>query len=164
MPMSSPLYSNEKSKPAVYDDDAWWNSPSTHELVLPVPVPATVSVPAVQKFFERSLLEADTVPTSVGRVLPILWAIIGLVCAYDVYLSVKYPDFLKHLEENPLGMWLISLDGGSPALFMAVKFASSMIVMSVLILSHRWYSRLCLVLTVPVALYQLCLMAYLTFA
>lgn len=140
--------------------DEWWSSQSTYELAIPVTTRATVW----PRFFERSLLAADAQPIAVGRVLPLLWAFIGVVCAYDVYLSVKYPDWLKHLEQNPVGTWLLQLDGGDPALFMAVKFCSSLFVLSVLILSHRWYSRLCMVLTGAITLFQVWLGGYLFFA
>lgn len=140
--------------------DEWWSSQSAYELAIPV----TSRVTAWPRFFERSLLEADAQPVRVGRLLPLLWAFIGAVCAYDVYLSVKYPDWLKHLEQNPIGTWLLHLDGGDPALFMAVKFFSSLVVLSVLIMSQRWYSRLCLVLTCSITLFQFWLSSYLYFS
>lgn len=112
----------------------------------------------------RSLFDADIEPSSMGRVLPFLWTFIGLVCAYDVYLSVKYADFLRHLERNPIGLWLLHLDGGSAALFMAVKVFSSLVVLAVLILLHRWYLRLCWIATGSIAFFQFWLLVFLTFA
>lgn len=152
--------SNRQLTAETVSDNQWWSSQSTYELAIPV----TTAAPVWPRFFERSLLEADTRPLPLGRLLPMLWAFIGMVCAYDVYLSVKYPDWLRHLEQNPIGNWLLNLDGGDPALFMSVKFFSSMIVLGVLILSHRWYGRLCWVLTSSVALFQCWLGGYLFFA
>ena len=116
------------------------------------------------KLLDRSLFEADLQPSSMGRMLPVLWAFIALACAYDVYLSIEYAWCLRRLERNPIGSWLLHLDGGNPALFMGVKVFSNLLVLSLLIKLHRWYVRLCWALTAPIALFQLWLMAFLTFA
>ncbi|HUP78845.1 MAG TPA: hypothetical protein VM260_09840, partial [Pirellula sp.] len=97
------------------------------------------------------------------RVLPQLWTFIGLVCVYDVYLSLKYSASLKYLELNPVGVWLLHLRNGDPDLFMAVKIVSSLVVLSLLYASHRRYSRLCWLLTCSITAFQFGLMAFLTF-
>lgn len=116
------------------------------------------------EFFRESLLVPDVLPTAVGFWLPCLWVFIGLVSAVDTYLSAKFPDFLKALEVNPLGRALIEMDGGDPALLLGAKFFTNLLVISVLILSHRWYSRLCWVMTIALSLVQLWLLGFLLFA
>lgn len=116
------------------------------------------------RFGETYLLQADTFPTPIGRLLPLLWMFIALVSTVDTYLSVKFPIFLNALEENPIGRFLLQADSGDPALLVSAKFFSGMLVMSVLILSHRWYSQLCRVLSITLSLFQVWLLGYLLFA
>lgn len=116
------------------------------------------------EFFRESLLVPDLLPTAVGFWLPCLWMFIGFVSAVDTYLSAKFPDFLKALEVNPLGRALIEMDGGDPALLLGAKFFTNLLVISVLILSHRWYSRLCWVMSIALSLVQLWLLGFLFLA
>ncbi len=116
------------------------------------------------EFFRESLFVPDILPVAIGVWLPCLWTFIDLVSAVDTYLSAKYPDFLKALEINPVGRMLIQMDGGDPALLLGTKFFCNLLVFSILILSHRWYSRLCWVLTVASSLLQLWLLGFLLFA
>ena len=51
----------------------------------------------------------------------LLWLLIIAISATDSYLSFKYSDFLYEMELNPVGRWLIELDGGDVALFAGVK-------------------------------------------
>jgi hypothetical protein len=57
------------------------------------------------------------------------WLFIGLVEAYDVYWSVKLQDTLYENELNPIGKFLISLDNGDVALFMALKVAAIILIL-----------------------------------
>lgn len=116
------------------------------------------------RFGETSLLEADILPVPLGRVLPWLWLFIGFVCSVDTYLSAKFPIFLHALEMNPVGRLLLRVDGGDPALLIAAKFFTGMLVMSVLILSHRWYSKMCWVLSISLTLFQVWLLGFLLLA
>jgi hypothetical protein len=47
--------------------------------------------------------------------------VIGVVAAYDVYLSIKYQSLMLHQELNPLGLLLLKAEGGGVATFMSVK-------------------------------------------
>lgn len=53
----------------------------------------------------------------------LLWFFISFVEVYDIYLSLKYQDTLYENELNPIGKFLIDLDGGDVALFMTAKVA-----------------------------------------
>jgi uncharacterized membrane protein len=65
---------------------------------------------------------------------------------------------------NPVGRLLLRVDGGDPALLIAAKFFTGMLVMSVLILSHRWYSKMCWVLSISLTLFQVWLLGFLLLA
>ena len=60
--------------------------------------------------------------------LAAMLAIITFVSCYDVYWSFKTAEILYQTEQNPIGMWLISLDGGDVSLFMTVKMVGTMLV------------------------------------
>ena len=61
-------------------------------------------------------------------VLSVLILIIGFVSVYDVYYSFKTRDVLPEMEQNPVGSWLIQLDGGDISLFMTCKMVGTMLV------------------------------------
>ncbi len=62
---------------------------------------------------------------SIHRLLFFLvWLFVGFVEVYDVYWSIKLQDVLLDNEQNPIGRFLISLDGGDVALFMALKVSA----------------------------------------
>lgn len=141
---------NHDSSPA--SSAHWWDSASASEVTLPADSAEGMSL--WSRILQVSLFEADERTAPLGRWLPLLWSFIGLVCAYDTYLSIKFSASLRYLERNPMGQWLLYLDRGDPALFMAAKFFTSTFVLAVLILTHKWYSKLCWVLTTAIALFQ----------
>lgn len=63
---------------------------------------------------------------------------IGFVSAYDIFLTIKYIDFLPMLELNPIGRWLMVLDAGPEcslnqiAGFIASKFAGNFLVLVII--------------------------------
>ena len=57
--------------------------------------------------------------------------------AYDVALSVKFAQCLPATELNPIGRWLIEVDGGTPGLFMGIKWLCNLVMMLVLILLRK---------------------------
>lgn len=60
------------------------------------------------------------------------WAVVWIVSAVDVYWSIYLGDTLHRNELNPIGRWLIALDNGNVALFMAVKFLGTTFVLAIL--------------------------------
>lgn len=52
----------------------------------------------------------------------IQWLFIGCVGTYDTYLSIKAGEGLYEFEKNPIGRWLIEIDDGGVAFFMAIRF------------------------------------------
>ena len=89
--------------------------------------------------------------------------IIGCVSIYDVYWSFKTAEVLKETEQNPLGTWLISADGGDISLFMTCKMVGTMIVLmsipSIYVYKKQW-GMIC---GAAVATFQCLLMVYLNF-
>ena len=67
---------------------------------------------------------------SINRGLFLLaWAFVGFVEVYDVYWSIKLQEILLSNELNPIGKFLISLDGGDVALFMAMKVLAMIMIL-----------------------------------
>ena len=61
----------------------------------------------------------------------LFWTLVWLISIVDVYWSIKLGSDLRSSELNPLGCWLIDLDNGSVALFMATKMCGTMFVLTV---------------------------------
>ena len=91
--------------------------------------------------------------------LIILWIFIAAVCAHDIYLSVKYADGLVFAEMNPIGQWL--MNAGGVGCFLSVKWLANLVVLLVLILSHKSKPRFCTVATYVIAGVQAALLAVL---
>jgi hypothetical protein len=62
-----------------------------------------------------------------------LWLFIGFISAIDIYVSIKTRAYLLYCEMNPLGRWLIRLDGGDIALFMGIKTAGTVLALGLLV-------------------------------
>lgn len=67
---------------------------------------------------------------SVGIFISI-WIIIGLIETFDIYCSIKLQETLLIYEKNPIGKFLIQLDEGDVALFMACKAATMMMLLGI---------------------------------
>src|SRR5262245_48032614 len=64
-------------------------------------------------------------------VLALMWVFIAAVSAIDVYCSIKYELELGVEELNPVGRWLMAVDGGSVGLFMACKFLGNLVALGI---------------------------------
>ncbi|MCA9038179.1 MAG: hypothetical protein KDA91_23805 [Planctomycetaceae bacterium] len=95
-------------------------------------------------------------------VFPFLCSIILGVSAYDVWLTVKFSEIMLEVEENPIGLYLLQLNHGDVELFLRAKIAGTVVVMSVLLLMHKWRSRKTIPVTGSLAVYQTGLFTYLT--
>jgi hypothetical protein len=63
-------------------------------------------------------------------ILAFIWLFIFFVETYDIYLTVKFQNCLYLQEKNPIGRWLIDLDNGDVALFVAIKVAAIIVVLA----------------------------------
>ena len=97
-------------------------------------------------------------------VFPGLWMFIGLVSAFDTYLTVKFQEYLKFHEVNPLAVMLLRLDGWDPSLLIGLKFLGSVLALGFLAALHLYNRRLGLMVTSGLASFQLWLLGYLVFA
>ena len=94
-------------------------------------------------------------------IFPALWLFIGLVAAFDTYLTVKYQDYLIEHEENPLARALLQLDGWEPSLLIGSKFLGSLMVLGILTALHMRNRRLGLTVAGGLAAFQFGLLWYL---
>ena len=94
---------------------------------------------------------------------PILCSLIALVSLYDTLLIVIYHDQLPFLEENPLGILLLNVADGEVGVFVRVKLAGTVVVVTILTWMKRCQSRRTLPVTTSLAAYQTALFTYLTF-
>lgn len=96
--------------------------------------------------------------------------IILVVSAYDIYLTVKYVEFLPQMELNPLGRWLMGLDRGTDcclqhtAAFITAKFTGNVVVVVALELLASFGFRWVGIVAASVASFQFLLGCYLYFA
>lgn len=95
--------------------------------------------------------------------------LIGLVSAYDIYLTIKYVQYLGEMELNPIGRWLMNLDQGPTcelqqvAGFITAKFAGNFIAISVIELLASWKRHLATAVALPIVLFQLWLLQFLLY-
>lgn len=122
-----------------------------------------------QRFSMRTL---SLVSRSLGSVwgLLVCKCIILAVSTLDIYLTVKYVEYLPQLELNPVGRWLLELDHGPKyklqyaAAFITAKFFGNVVVLAILeMLGHCRFRRVGVV-AAAVAVIQITLGAFLLYA
>lgn len=96
------------------------------------------------------------------RVMAFSWLIIGLVAAYDTYLSVKFQETLPFLEVNPLCRMLIAADEGSVAMLLGFKFAGTVLTLGAILLVYQVHRRIGMAVATVVACLQATLFFYLS--
>lgn len=95
--------------------------------------------------------------------------IIGVVSAYDIFLTIKYVESLPMMELNPIGRWLMMLDDQTTcqlsqiAAFIASKFAGNFLALCVIELLASWKPRMSTAVALAVASFQLGLLYFLVF-
>lgn len=100
--------------------------------------------------------------------LLVLKLTIGLVSAYDIFLTIKYVECLPEMELNPVGRWLMCLDSGPEcgldqiAGFVSAKFAGNFLTLAILELVCHWRKSLAVCIATIVAMAQLYLLHILT--
>lgn len=111
----------------------------------------------------------------IRRAYLLLWIVfacklvIGLVSAFDIYLTIKYVESLPMMELNPVGRWMMKLDSGPEshldriAGFIAAKFSGNFVALAVIECLTGWRIWISVVVAICVALAQLFLFGYLLF-
>jgi len=93
---------------------------------------------------------------------PVLFVIIAAVSLYDTYLIIRFKEFICVMECNPMGRWLLETAGGQVGVFVRVKLAGTLLVLSTLMFMWKWRAPFLFPITTSIASYQSCLMIYLT--
>lgn len=91
-----------------------------------------------------------------------LW-LLAAVSVHDAILVVWNDNVIKDMEENPVGKWLINVQGGDVWIFVWTKLAGTAIVCATLIKLQSWHRRIALHTVVVLAALQTLLLGYLTF-
>ena len=89
--------------------------------------------------------------------LAAMWLFIAAVSAADVYCSIKYEYELLTEELNPIGRWLMQLDGGSVSLFMSCKFFCNLLALAGLQALYSVHRPLCFLAAGVMTFLQGCL-------
>lgn len=89
---------------------------------------------------------------------------VAAVSVHDAMLVVLNASVIGEVEQNPVGRWLIELQGGEVWLFVSVKLLTTAVVCAVLVTLYEFRARLALVASGGVAAFQMGLLWYLTFA
>ena len=89
---------------------------------------------------------------------------VAAVSVHDAMLVVINDDIITQVERNPIGRWLIGLQGGDVWLFVCLKLVGTAVVCAVLLTLHELSERLALLASGGVAVLQLILLSYLSFA
>lgn len=99
-------------------------------------------------------------------------AVVGMVAAYDIVLTIRYAKFLSQLEENPIGRWIMNLkneticnieDAPNVIPFIILKVIGTVVVLGVIVALIRWRSHIGHLVGLGVSGFQLGLAAYLTY-
>jgi len=95
---------------------------------------------------------------------PVLFGLIAAVSVFDTLLIVRFRDSICVMEENPMGSWLLEVASGDIGVFVRVKLAGTLIVLTTLTFRRLRRSRKALPVTTSIAAYQTSLLTYLIFA
>jgi hypothetical protein len=105
--------------------------------------------------------------SSISLVCMTTW--IGIVSAYDIYLTLLYAFSLEELEVNPFARSIMQLDAPADqflsnlAFFIGLKCAGLVIVISVLYLMSFWRKHWALLAASGVSAFQFWLLLFLSF-
>ena len=95
------------------------------------------------------------------KLLHICCAIVVTVSAIDTYWLSKARAYIQEVEQNPLGQYLISLDGGDVSLFILCKFLGTYVAVAAIYYMNRTRPNRALFVAASLAIAQLFLLAYL---
>jgi hypothetical protein len=90
-----------------------------------------------------------------------LWLFVIFVSVLDGYLAIRFRYELHDTELNPIGRWLIHLNGKQVWLLVAAKFAGTVAVAAALLVFYSRWPRFGFTIAALVAAFQLWLLWYL---
>ncbi len=109
------------------------------------------------------VIEHSRAPVRQIAILATLILLISFVSVYDVYWSFKTRDVLPEMELNPVGYWLIELDGGDISLFMTCKMVGTMLVILSVPALYAYKRHWGMACATGLAVFQSMLFLYLNF-
>jgi hypothetical protein len=86
---------------------------------------------------------------------------VGAVSFYDGYLVVRTGDMIEDFEKNPVGLYLLRIDNGSPSIFLRVKAAGTILVLTGLSFLHRRSKRMAVPIAFALSVFQTGLLIFL---
>lgn len=87
--------------------------------------------------------------------------LIVAIGAIDTWLVVEYSDSIFELEQNPICLYLISLDPYQLSLFIAGKALGLGVVICTLVTLFTFWKEIAMTVTYGVTLFQVVLLSYL---
>lgn len=92
-----------------------------------------------------------------------LLILVMAISVHDTVLIVVNHQIISDMEQNPIGVWLLSLNDGSVWPFVFLKLAGTSLVGAVLITIYRRHKEIGFGCTVGLAAIQVSLLLYLSF-
>ena len=89
--------------------------------------------------------------------------VIVLVSMVDLYYTIKLQRTILRDEQNPIGVWLINIDGGDVSLFMTVKMLMLWVVYCIVKTMYKRSKKWGLVVAGSLCLAQILLVLYFLF-
>jgi len=90
-----------------------------------------------------------------------LFGWIWLVSMVDHYFTIKLSATIVQQEKNPIGQWLLEIDGGNPALFMTAKMICLWVIALIIIKIWKFWNPLwAIVCLVALSIVQLFLVYF----
>jgi len=91
----------------------------------------------------------------------LMWVAIGIISSIDVYWAILNQDMMMEIEENPIGRYLIGMEGGGVALFMSIKVAGTIIALGALVFLYHWKQKYAWPIIIAITIAQFFLLSYL---
>lgn len=99
-----------------------------------------------------------------GWLYKVVVGFIAVVSLYDAALVVLYADVIAATEQNPIGSYLIAINGDDPSLFVLLKLIGTALTVVVLLELFQKLRHLAVPVVTGVASAQMSLLLYLSFA
>ena len=84
------------------------------------------------------------------------------VSVHDAALVVLNREIISHMEQNPVGRWLIEINDGDVWLFIGLKMLGTAISCAALLTLYQVWQRAAETAAISVACFQLALLLYLS--
>lgn len=115
-------------------------------------------------------LSDEGLPLVTGRargttlLFAICLAIVTLVSVHDAVLIVINHRIIGEFEENPIGSFLLNIQGGQVWLFFCTKLLGTSLVIAVLVTLYEYRRSMGMICVLALSVFQLGLLSYLTFS